>query len=86
MNNSNTNENEETTTHPNKIAGIGSQIRFREEGSKGKGKLGIIKSLKASGITVAVTVKGKNGNDKEEDVVIQPSQVTQFYKTNDGQE
>jgi hypothetical protein len=79
-------ETSESTTHPNKIAGIGSQIRFQPSGETGKGKRGTIKSLKAKGITVTVIEpNGKNGKDKETDFLIQPAQVTKFYAMNDGQ-
>ena len=71
--------------HPNQIAGIGSQIRFQPSGDTGKGKLGIIKSMKSKGITVTVKEVDSKGKTKETDFLINPSQVVKFYAMNDGQ-
>ena len=68
-------DNEEVTKHPNKVAGIGSSVRFQPSGSAGKGTLGVIKSLKSSGITITAQENGK-----EKDFLVQPAQIIRFYK------
>jgi hypothetical protein len=59
----------------NRLGGIGSTVRFLLEGETGKGRIGVIHSMRESGIIVT----GKNAKDKDTNYALKPSQIIRVY-------